>query len=73
MLLKCHSGSDCFDNINPIFLRTFASVKVPTITEIIKKFVDERIIPTSCKTAVIKPLHKKSNHRAVSILSLCNI
>ena len=74
MILSCHSGSESYDKLQPILLKTFSAANVPVATEIFNKVINQQEFPKSWKKAIIKPLHKKrsridiKNYRPVSML-----
>ena len=74
MILSCHSGSESYDKMQPILLKTFSTAIVPVVTEIFKKIIKHHEFPKSWKKAIIKLLHKKGSridiqyYRPVSML-----
>ena len=74
MIFSCHSGSESYEKLQPILLKTFPPTIVPVVTEIFNKIINPPEIPKSWKKAIIKPLHKIEsridieNHRPVSML-----
>ena len=74
MIFSCHSGSESYDKLQPILLKTFSPAIVPVVTEIFNKIIIQQEFPKSWKKAIIKPLHKKEsridieNYRPVSML-----
>ena len=73
MILSCHSGTESYDELQPILLKTFSAAIVPVVTEIFKKnIVEQEFLKSRKKT--IKPMHKKQsrtdikNFRPVPIL-----
>ena len=74
MIFSCHSGSESYDKLQPILLKTFLPVIVPVVNEIFNKIVNQQEFPKSWKKAIIKPLHKKESkidiesYRPVSML-----
>ena len=74
MILSCHSGSESYDKLQLILLKTFSAATVPVVSEIFNKIINQQEFPKRWKKAMIKPLHKKEsrieikNYRPVSML-----
>ena len=74
MIFSCHWGSNSYDKLQPIILKTFSAVFFPVVAEIFNKIINEQEFPKSWKKAIIKPLHKREsridikNYRPVSML-----
>ena len=72
MILRCHSGSESYDKLQPFLLKTFSAAIVPVVTEIFDKIINQQEFPKSWKKAIIKTRHKKEsrikNYRPVSML-----
>ena len=73
-IFSCHSGSESYNKLQPILLKTFSPAIVPVVTEIFTKIINQQEFPKSWKKAIFKPLHKKEsridiqNYRPVSML-----
>ena len=69
-----NSGSDSYNKLQPILLKTFSAAIVPIFTEIFNRNINQQEYPKSWKEAIMKPLHKKEsridikNKRQVSML-----
>ena len=59
--LSCHLGSESYDKLQPIFLKTLSAAIVAVVIAIFNKILDEQEFPKSWMKAIIKPLHKKES------------
>ena len=49
MILSSHSGSESYDKLQPILLKTFSAAIVPVVTEIFNKIINQQEFPKSWK------------------------
>ena len=47
MIFSCHSGSESYDKLHPILLKTFSTAIVPIVTEIFNKIINQQEFPKS--------------------------
>ena len=75
MIFSCHSGSESYDKLQPILLKSFSAAIVPVVIEIFNKIINQQEFPKSWKKAIIKPLHKKESRIDIEnyrpVLMLC--
>ena len=71
IIFSCHSGSESYDKLQPILLKTFSTAIVPVVTEIFNKIINQQEFPKSVKKAIIKPLQKKSRESTWKTTDQC--
>ena len=49
MILSCHSGSESYDKLQPILLKTFLAAIVQFVTGIFNKIINQQQFPKSWK------------------------